>query len=436
MTNSSSLFRARMVMTGSAGLFAAIPLVQLLEGQSDSWSTVLALGGVVLSIAGVVIVLQMRAMLGAAVAAMRGVARGDFELRLTGIRDGGMCGELFHTINELIDRTDAFVREAGASMDSVSRGEYHRRIVERGMLGGFLHGAKVINTATLAMDAKLRDFATVTSHFEDTVGKMVEMTAAAAIELQATAEGMERIATGTSATAASVSAAAEEASTNVETVAAAAEELSAAIAEVSRQVAQSTAIAQAAVDQADRTNAMVQGLANASTKIGEVVNLITDIASQTNLLALNATIEAARAGEAGKGFAVVANEVKTLATQTARATNEIAAQIAAVQSATADSAVEIQSIAATIGKIGEFAAVIAAAVEEQGVATREIAMNVERASEGTSQVSGNVHKLSEGAEETGRSAGDVLSAAHQLSRQSEQLGSVVDGFLDELRKVL
>ncbi|TAN57816.1 MAG: methyl-accepting chemotaxis protein, partial [Magnetospirillum sp.] len=201
-------------------------------------------------------------------------------------------------------------------------------------------------------------------------------------------------------------------------------------------VAQSTTVAQAAVVQADRTNAMVQGLADASAKIGEVVNLINDIANQTNLLALNATIEAARAGEAGKGFAVVAGEVKVLATQTGRATSEIAAQIAAVQSATAESAVEIRSIAATIGKVGEYAAIIAAAVEQQGAATREIALNVELAAAGTTQVSGNIHKLSEGAEETGHAASEVLAAAHQLSRQSEQLGMVMDSFLGELRKVL
>ncbi len=436
MTSSSSLFNARMAMTAAAILFAVIVAAEPLQGQVQPWILGIAALGLVASLAAVALLLRLRARLASAVATMRSVARGDFEARLVGIREGGLTGELLHSVNGLIDRADAFVREAAESMEYVSRGSYYRRIVERGMLGSFLNASKIINAATIAMDRKVTDFATVTSHFESTVGKVVDLTAAAATELQATAEGMERIAVGTSSTAITVSAAAEEASSNVATVAAAAEELSAAIAEISRQVAQSTAIAQAAVAQAGRTNAMVQGLATASTKIGEVVNLINDIASQTNLLALNATIEAARAGEAGKGFAVVAGEVKVLATQTARATSEIGAQIAAVQSATAESAVEIQSIAATIGKISDYAAVIAAAVEQQGAATREIAQNVERAAAGTTQVSGNVHKLSDGADETGHAASEVLSAAHQLSCQSEQLGTVVEDFLGELRKVL
>ncbi|CAA7627393.1 Methyl-accepting chemotaxis protein [Candidatus Terasakiella magnetica] len=436
MTSSSSLFKARVAMTAAAGLFALVPVVEMMQGQPSPWTVAIAGLGLVVSGYGMAMVLRLRAMLRSAVTTMRAVARGDFEARLVGIREGGMSGELLHTINELIDRADAFVREAAASMEAVSNGKYYRRIVERGMLGAFLSGSGVINAATAAIDKKVTDFATVTSHFEDTVGKVVELTAAAATELQATALSMEQIAAGTSSTATTVSAAAEEASSNVETVAAAAEELSAAIAEISRQVSDSTAIAQAAVEQAGRTNTMVQGLSEASARIGEVVDLINNIASQTNLLALNATIEAARAGEAGKGFAVVAGEVKVLATQTARATSEIAAQIAAVQSATTDSAQEIQSIAATIGKISEYAAVIAVAVEQQGAATREIAQNVERAAAGTTQVSGNVHKLSDGAEETGHAAAEVLTAAHQLSHQSEQLGTVVDDFLDELRKVL
>ena len=290
MTNSSSLFSARMAAMATVILFALVPVPELLQGRLDPWSTAIAAAGLAAALVAVVMILRLRRVLGEAVTTMTAVARGDFEARLVGIHETGRVGELLHSINELIDRTDAFVREASSSMEHVSHGQYFRRIVERGMLGSFLHGAQVINAATAAIDRKVADFATVTSRFEDTVGKVVNLTAAAATELQATAQGMERIAAGTSSTATAVSAAAEEASTNVETVAAAAEELSCAIAEISRQVSQSTTIARTAVEQADHTNTMVRGLADASNRIGEVVNLINDIASQTNLLALNATM--------------------------------------------------------------------------------------------------------------------------------------------------
>jgi len=269
--------------------------------------------------------------------------------------------------------------------------------------------------------------------FEASIGGVVNSVSSASTEMQCSAEAVTETATLTSEQSAAASAAAEEASTNVQTVASAAEELSSSISEISRQVAQSTQIAGAAVAEVDGANTKVQGLATAAQKIGEVVALITDIADQTNLLALNATIEAARAGDAGKGFAVVASEVKNLANQTARATEEISAQIGGIQTATQDAVQAIGSIGGTIGKMNEIASAIAAAVEEQGAATQEIARNVEQAATGTHEVTANISNVNQGAAETGQSANQMLSAASELSQQSEILRGEVDKFLATIR---
>jgi len=269
--------------------------------------------------------------------------------------------------------------------------------------------------------------------FETSVGAVVGAVSSASTELQSTAESMSATAEETSRQSTAVAAASEEATTNVQTVAAAAEEMSATVDEIGRQVSASTEIANRAVDEAGRTNDTVQGLAEAAQKIGEVVDLISDIAEQTNLLALNATIEAARAGDAGRGFAVVAAEVKSLANQTAKATEEIASQIGTMQSATGDAVGAIEGIGKTIGEINEIATTIASAVEEQGAATQEIARNVQQAAQGTGEVSSNIASVTEAAGETGASARQVLDAAGQLSKDSETLKAEVDKFLTQVR---
>ncbi len=230
-----------------------------------------------------------------------------------------------------------------------------------------------------------------------------------------------------------VTAASEEASTNVQAVAASSEELSSSIREIGRQVSESTRITGMAVDQAARSGASIEGLAKATQRIGDVVELINSIAGQTNLLALNATIEAARAGEAGRGFAVVASEVKALAEQTAKATGEIGQQISGIQAATRESVGAIREISGTIEKLSEIASTIAAAVEEQGAATQEISRNVQQAAHGTQQVSANVVDVQRGASETGSASSQVLSAAQSLSGDSNRLKIEVGHFLESVR---
>jgi methyl-accepting chemotaxis protein len=263
------------------------------------------------------------------------------------------------------------------------------------------------------------------------VSEVVDIVSSSSAELQSTAESMAATAEETSRQSEAVAAAAEEATTNVQTVAAAAEEMAKSVEEIGRQVAQSSTIAGRAVDEANRTNTTVESLAEAAQKIGEVVELISDIASQTNLLALNATIEAARAGDAGKGFAVVASEVKSLANQTAKATEDIAAQITGMQEATSGTVDSIKGISSTIGEISEIANAIAAAVEEQSAATQEISRNVQEAATGTQDVSSNITTVNEAAVETGKSAGGVLEAAQELSKQGEVLRGEIEKFIGE-----
>jgi methyl-accepting chemotaxis protein len=271
------------------------------------------------------------------------------------------------------------------------------------------------------------------SDFERSVNGIVRSVSTAAAGMQTTAQSMTSTASDASARAATVSAASQNASNNVGTVAAAAEELSSSVAEISRQVSRSSEIASKAVGDAERTNATVQVLSTGAEKIGEVVKLIHSIAAQTNLLALNATIEAARAGESGRGFAVVASEVKALANQTAKATEEISAQVAAMQQSTSDAVSAINGITQTIAQMSEITNSISTAVDQQGEATREIARNIQSVAAGSSEINSHIGGVTSAAAATGTAASDVLSNARELDNQSGMLRSAVDGFLAKVR---
>jgi len=284
-----------------------------------------------------------------------------------------------------------------------------------------------------ARTARAERVARLTGDFDTGVAEVLETVATAADELQHTAEGLSATAEQASRQATAVAAASEQATGNVQTVATAAEELSSSIQEIGRQVHKTSGLAGTAAREVDDSNEQVAQLADNAQKIGEVIQLITSIAEQTNLLALNATIEAARAGDAGKGFAVVASEVKNLANQTARATEDIAKQIADVQSATGTTVEAIRRIGGRIREINEIATGVASAVEEQNAATQEIARNIHQAAQGTAEVSSNITGVTSAASETGSAATQVLGASSDLAKQSDRLRVIVRQFLTDVR---
>ncbi len=269
--------------------------------------------------------------------------------------------------------------------------------------------------------------------FDSSVGGIINTVSAASAELNSTAQSMTSISEQTSNRANAVATASEHASSNVQTVASAAEEMSASISEINNQVIEAANISKQAVENVRKTSLQMETLAQTASKVGEVVSMISDIAEQTNLLALNATIESARAGEAGKGFAVVASEVKTLANETAKATEEIATHIQQIQAATKDAVTSIDEIGTVVNQLEESSTMIAAAMEEQGVTTMEISRNVQEAASGTAEVSTSIASVTQASQEAGAASGEVMSAAGELSQQSELMKTKVEQFLAQVR---
>jgi methyl-accepting chemotaxis protein len=302
---------------------------------------------------------------------------------------------------------------------------------DNGIEAGRLSGISAKEQA--AKEARQRNIDAYISVFQKEATVAMNQLASASTKMRATAESMSATAEETSKQSTAVAAAAEQSSASVSTVASAAEELSASVTEIARQTSESQKTADQAVGQARTTEEMVGGLEVATNKISEVMGLISNIASQTNLLALNATIEAARAGEAGKGFAVVASEVKNLAGQTAKATEEVGAQIDTIQSATKGVVDAIAKIGVTISQMNKMAADISSVVDQQNSAVREIAHNAQQASSGTQEVTTNITGVNRAASDTGVAATEVLTISGDLSKQAETLKAEIDAFLHKIQ---
>ncbi len=373
-----------------------------------------------------------------AVAACRALEKGEFNVRIIKAREGGELSDLFWAINEMTDRMDAFVREATAAMEFVSRNQYFRRILEDGMNGILLNGARVINRATKSVESKMNGFVNIADDFNVSLKTVVNDINDTAKNLGSTANAMDTTVSVTrKGTEESVNVSGET-SQSVQTISAAAEEMSSSIVEISQQIVRTSEISAQAVTEAQQAGKTVEDLVQTSAKIGNIIELIESIAGQTNLLALNATIEAARAGDAGKGFAIVASEVKALANQTAAATEEIRNNIAGMQKATNGVAKAFDGIGMVIGQIRESTTVVAAAVEQQSAASKEIANSATKAAEGTQSVVVNVKEVSQSIGMVEKSAADVVQFTSHLSKgvatQVEGLLEKMSAFVTELKK--
>lgn len=358
------------------------------------------------------------------------LSRGDFDQRLIHIESDDAAAPLMHAVNRFADVTDAFVREAGASLDAVSRNIYYRRVLADGLMGEYGRTASFINNATASMGRKVDDFTALTERLVENIRNIANSVS----EMNASVSKVSEIAADSSERSTSVASAVEETTTSLHSIASATEQMLASVGEINRQVVQSTDITENAANRVTESNAVAESLSNATANINEVLELINSIASQTNLLALNATIEAARAGAAGKGFAVVASEVKSLASQTAKATEDIAVQISAMQNATNATVATIDGLGGTVNQINEISGAIASAITEQEATTKEISSNIQHAAAGSQNVAENMQQVSDGAQQTSEAANSLRATMDNLAKMSNELVAEATEFLETAKK--
>lgn len=406
---------ADVIVIGIANITAGVASEQQrLEAEADAITTQTQWLILSLAIGALLFSLLLAVLLGRGISrpitaickAMRELGSGNFEVVLPGLGRRDEIGEMAGAVEEFKVQAIARVARESALQDNRSR------------------------AAAEARRAELMGFADA---FEGEVGAIVSNVSASALRLEQAADSLKRTADGNQILAGQASGASEAVASSIQSIASATEQLSASVDEIGRRVRDSNRIAEAAVVQAQRTDMRIGRLSRAATEIGDVVRLITAIAAQTDLLALNATIEAARAGDAGRGFAVVASEVKSLANQTAKATEEISNHISTMQGATEESVRAIKEVGATITEISSIASAIVQAVEQQGAATQEIAANAQSVAKGTQQATANFAKVNRGATDTGIASHEVLRSAQTLSGDGVRLRTELDRFMSNIR---